>query len=165
MPVGGADIPRWQVDVDVKKIACGRRKVVGFFLGRQTMNFTFLRAVGAAASLALVSTSAMAAVISLKCTLTQREKRFPLYLKIWIHPRVSSADVQRYLTGGVVGWDPAPLQHSVHIATGYYDVDLGNGGMRIFINRMTGIGEFDGTAEIAYYKCVKNKEPLPKGKF
>ena len=134
----------------------------------------------AAALLALPSTPATAAIVSLQCTFSQSlvgdayDANFPRKLNIWIHSGHSNADVQRDLTG--YGWDPAPAQHPVRISTGFYQVDVGNGGflLSLTINRMTGLGQYLNSVMFvpqnheplaANYNCVKTDAPLPAGKF
>ena len=146
------------------------------------MKFTHLLAAGAGALLAMTSTPTMAAIVSLQCTFSQSlvgdgyDGSFPRAINIWVHTSKSVADVQRYFDGYRNGWEPAPTPHPVRISTGFYKVDVGNGGflITIMINRMTGIGTYYNLTMFvpqnhepltANYNCEKNDAPLPVGKF
>ncbi len=150
------------------------------FRQRRKMKLMHLLVACAGTLLAITSAPAMAAIVSLQCTFSQSlvgegyDSNFPRILNIWIHTGKSVADVQRYLDG--YGWDSAPTPHPVRISTGFYQVDIGNGGflISIVINRMTGAGQYANTVMfvpqnhaplVANYSCVKNNAPLPVGKF
>ena len=144
------------------------------------MKRLYLLAAFAGTFLGGASAPATAAIVSLQCTFAQSlvgngyDATFPRILNIWIHKGQSQADVQRYLTG--YGWDPAPAQHPVRVSTGFYQVDVGNGGffLSLTINRMTGLGQYVNSVMFvpqnheplaANYNCIKNDTPLPAGKF